>query len=174
MIRLLHTSEVDAATLRLVRDLLDEAFEGGFSDHDWDHGLGGTHALVTVDGTVVAHGSLVQRRLLHGGRSLRAGYVEAVAVRAVRRGSGHATEVMAALESLRSGYDVLALSASEKGAGLYESRGWLRWRGPTSVLTPSGIVPTPDDDGSVYVLPGATPLDLDAELTCDWRDGDVW
>jgi hypothetical protein len=20
----------------------------------------------------------------------------------------------------------------------------------------------------------AVPLDLDAELTCDWRDGDVW
>ena len=33
---------------------------------------------------------------------------------------------------------------------LYEARGWQRWRGPTSVLSPAGVEPTPDDDGSVY------------------------
>jgi aminoglycoside 2'-N-acetyltransferase I len=37
---------------------------------------------------------------------------------------------------------------------------------------------TADDDGAVYVLPGAAPLepplDVTGELTCDWRDGDVW
>ena len=57
---------------------------------------------------------------------------------------------------------------------LYVSLGWQRWRGPLSALTPSGIVPTPEEAGSVYVLPVATELDLDGELTCDWRDGDVW
>ena len=174
VIRILHSGDLDAPTLRVIRSLLDEAFEGEFSDHDWDHGLGGTHALVIVDGVLVAHGSLVQRRVLHAGRSLRTGYVEAVAVRPVRRRSGHATEVMTALESLRRGYDLLALSSSEDGVALYVSRGWQRWRGPSSVLTPSGIEPTPGDDGSVYVLPGATPLDLDGEITCDWREGDVW
>ncbi len=40
-------------------------------------------------------------------------------------------------------------------------------------LTPSGIEPTADDDGTVHVLPGDTALDLEAGLTCDWRDGDV-
>jgi hypothetical protein len=29
-------------------------------------------------------------------------------------------------------------------------------------------------DGGVYVFPGPTPLDLDGELTADWRAGDVW
>jgi aminoglycoside 2'-N-acetyltransferase I len=37
---------------------------------------------------------------------------------------------------------------------------------------------TEDDDGAVYVLPGAATLDpsldVTGELTCDWRDGDVW
>jgi aminoglycoside 2'-N-acetyltransferase I len=42
------------------------------------------------------------------------------------------------------------------------------------VLTPTGISRTPDADGCVYVLPLTVPLDLDGELTCDWRDGDVW
>lgn len=29
-------------------------------------------------------------------------------------------------------------------------------------------------DGAIYVLPLRAPLDLASELTCDWRDGDVW
>jgi aminoglycoside 2'-N-acetyltransferase I len=80
---------------------------------------------------------------------------------------------MAALEALDPAYDVVALSSSRAGRPLYAARGWTPWRGPTSVLTPSGVVPTPDDDGGVLVAPGTT-LDLDAPLTCDWRPGDVW
>lgn len=82
---------------------------------------------------------------------------------------------MGVLEELVPGaYDLGALSASADGAGLYTARGWQRWRGPTSVLSPTGPVRTPDDDGAVFVLPGAVGLDLDGSLSCDWRDGDVW
>jgi aminoglycoside 2'-N-acetyltransferase I len=81
---------------------------------------------------------------------------------------------MAALEALAPAYDLLALSASEDGVALYVSRGWQQWRGPTSVLAPGGVEPTPDDDGSVYVIPGTTALDLNGPITCDWRSGDVW
>jgi aminoglycoside 2'-N-acetyltransferase I len=42
------------------------------------------------------------------------------------------------------------------------------------VLAPDGRTRTPDDEGSVYVLPGGVELDTSAELRCDWRDGDVW
>jgi aminoglycoside 2'-N-acetyltransferase I len=167
-----HTAEMTPEELGAVRTLMGDAF-GDFTDHDWGHSLGGQHALVVEDGVAVAHGALVVRRLLHGGRSLRTGYVEGVAVRPDRRRRGHADRVMTALESLATAYDVLALSSSEQGVALYESRGWQRWRGPTSVLSPIGLVPTPDDDGSIYVL-GGSSLDLDSELTCDWRDGDVW
>ena len=48
------------------------------------------------------------------------------------------------------------------------------WRGALSALTPTGIVPTGEEDGSIYVLAVGHPLDLDGELTCDWREGDVW
>ena len=167
-----HTAEMTPEELGAVRALADAAF-GDFTDHDWDHALGGQHALVVDDGEVVAHGALVMRRLLHAGRSLRCGYVEAVATSPTRLRQGHAATVMAALESLAPAYDVLALSATEAGVVLYEARGWQCWRGPTSVLSLSGVEPTPDDDGSVYVL-AVTGLDLDAELTCDWRHGDVW
>lgn len=167
-----HTAELTAAALAEARDLLGTAFTD-FTDLDWQHALGGQHALVRVDGLLVAHGSLVQRRLLVGGRSLRAGYVEGVAVHPDHRRQGHASAVMADLERLAPAYDVLALSASEVGVALYEARGWQTWRGPTSVLGPQGPEPTPDDDGGVYVL-GGSDLDLDAPIACDWRDGDVW
>ena len=174
VIRVAHTAELTRAELVAIRGLLDDAFDGQFADDDWDHGLGGLHALATEGDRIVGHGALVLRRLLHGGRSLRAGYVESVAVARDRRRQGHAGEVMAALEGHAGGYDLLALSASDNGAALYRSRGWQLWRGPTSVLAPDGLRRTPDDDGSVHVLPGRAVLDLEAELTCDWRDGDVW
>jgi aminoglycoside 2'-N-acetyltransferase I len=42
------------------------------------------------------------------------------------------------------------------------------------VLAPAGTTRTPDDDGSVFVLPVGIDLDASAALACDWRDGDVW
>jgi len=41
-------------------------------------------------------------------------------------------------------------------------------------MTPNGIVPTPDSDGFIHVLPVSVPLDLTAELTCDWRPASRW
>jgi aminoglycoside 2'-N-acetyltransferase I len=170
-----HTGQLDGETLASVRALLDEAFDGDFADEDWEHALGGMHALAFDGARLIGHGAVVQRRLLHGGRALRAGYVEAVAVVAARRRRGHAAAIMDALERvIRGAYDLGALSASDDGAGLYLSRGWQRWRGPTSALTPAGAVPTPEDDDSVFVLPVSARLDPAGELTCDWRDGDLW
>jgi aminoglycoside 2'-N-acetyltransferase I len=170
-----HTSQLDAATLRAARFLLDEAFEGAFGDADWEHALGGLHALARDGHRLVGHGAVVQRRLLHRGRALRAGYVEAVAVAVDARRRGVASAIMDALETVVGrAYDLGALGATDDGAGLYRSRGWQPWRGPTSALTPSGLRRTPDDDGCVHVLPGGTPVDLDGELVCDWREGDLW
>lgn len=159
--------------------MLIEAFDGTFTDADWDHALGGMHALICVRGTLVAHGAVVLRRLIYQDTVLRCGYLEAVAVREDWRGQGLATAVMDALEQvLRGAYQLGALSASEAGRPLYVSRGWLPWQGASSVLAPTGLTPTPDDDGSLFVLPvdselGAE-LDTGAALTCDWRLGDVW
>jgi len=174
-VRVVHTADIDAATLTAARLLLDHAFGEGFTDDDWDHALGGIHALVWDSGELVGHAALVQRRLLHCGRALRAGYVEGVGVRVNQRRRGHAAAMMAALERVvRGAYDLCALSASEAGAGFYAARGWQRWQGPTSALTPGGVERTEEEDGSIYVLPVAVPLDLAGALTCDWRDGDVW
>ena len=174
MIRLAHTGELDAASLRTIRELLDTAFAGSFSDADWANSLGGVHALAFDGETLVGHAALVQRRLLLDGRVLRAGYVDGVGVREDRRRRGIAGALMAPLEKLLRGYDLGVLSASSAGVALYTGRGWVAWEGPTYVLSPSGILRTADDDGSVYVFRGELEFDLTAPLTCDWRDGDVW
>ena len=174
-LRIAHTAELDAETLSTARTLLVDAFEGDFGDEDWEHSLGGMHALVWEGSELIGHASVVQRRLLHDGRALRTGYVEGVGVRSDRRRQGYAGAMMTALERvIRDAYSLGALSASEDAAGLYASRGWQLWQGPTSTLGVKGIEPTPDDDGGVYVLPCSLELDLTTELTCDYRTGDVW
>ena len=124
-LRLSHTAELGRATLKAARALLAKVFEDDFTDHDWEHALGGMHAVVWDGDELIGHASVVQRRLLHGARALRAGYVEGVGVRADRRREGHGAAMMAALERVVRGESELA-------------------------------------------------LDLYGELTCDWRDGDVW
>lgn len=174
-LRLAHTAQLVRSDLRATRALLDLVVDGDMPDQDWEHAIGGMHALVWDGRRLIAHGSVVQRRLLHGGRALRAGYVEGVGVHPDRRGEGHAGQVMAALEAIiRRGYDLGALSSSEMAIGFYAARGWLPWRGPSAVLAPDGLRRTPEDDDGIFVLPGEVALDLDGELACDWRDGDVW
>jgi len=112
------------------------------------------HALVSEGGELVGHASVVQRRLLHGGRALRAGYVEAVAVRAGQRRRGHGAVLMETLERVvRGAYDLGALAATDAAAHFYVARGWRPWRGPTWALTPDGTVRTEGEDGGIYVLP---------------------
>ena len=101
-----------------------EAFGGEFSDADWEHTLGGMHALIAHRGTLVAHAAVVQRRLLYNGAALRCGYVEGVAVHPDWRGQGLGHAVLDAVEQvIRGAYRLGALSASGDGDGLYRPRG---------------------------------------------------
>lgn len=156
-----------------------EAFDGEFTDADWENTLGGMHAVICWRGALIGHAAVVQRRLYYRDVVLRCGYVEGVAVREDERGQGLGSALLDAVEQvIRGGYHLGALSANEVGRPVYTGRGWLAWRGPTSVLSPDGPTRTPDDDGTVMVLPSALPpgVDLDsaAPITCDWRAGDVW
>jgi aminoglycoside 2'-N-acetyltransferase I len=143
-----------------LRRLLDDAFAGAFTDDDWDHALGGVHVCAWEGEELIGHASVVARRLWLDGRELRCGYVEAVAVRAGSRRRGVGRALMDAAAPIIRGFDLGALSASDEGAGLYESCGWRPWLGPLH----------PHDD-SVYVL---GDVDRTGELTADRRAGDQW
>jgi aminoglycoside 2'-N-acetyltransferase I len=160
------------------RTLLWAAFDGDdpMTEADWDHATGGTHHLVELEGTIVAHAAVVERTLQTGGRPLRTGYVEAVATASAHRGRGLGREVMrSAGEEIRARFELGALGTGSHA--FYERLGWRTWRGPTSVRTPAGEVRTPDEDGFILVLETpASPadLDLDRPISCDWRPGDAW
>lgn len=176
IIRTAPTHELGPDRLRALRAMLDTAFDGDFSDEDWDHTLGGLHAWAEDAHGIAAHGSLVMRRVLHRGRSHRIGYVEGVAVRAGLRRQGLGGRVMAELERAIDGaYAFGALSASDAGAALYTARGWRLWRGRIETLGPAGIVRLADEEDSTYLRPAAgRPLPDPADpLVFDWRDGDV-
>ena len=173
--RLVHTADLDSETRQDVCQMVTTAFGDDFTENDWEHALGGMHALIWRHGAIIAHAAVVQRRLMYHGDALRCGYVEGVAVREDCRGQGLLHALMDGCEQVvRGAYQLGALSSSARARRMYTARGWSPWRGPTSVLTPTGPTRTPDDDGTVFVLPVEISLDTSADLMCDWRAGDVW
>jgi aminoglycoside 2'-N-acetyltransferase I len=174
-VRVVRTDELGPELLVVLRALMLIAFEDRLTEDDWANTLGGRHAVVTVDGVVVAHAALVERMLVAGERPLRTGYVEGVATTPNQQHRGHGSLAMRALqERITTEYELGGLSTGAHP--FYERLGWERWRGRTFVDGPNGRAPTPDDDDGVMVLrTERTPdLDLTADLVCDWRSGDVW
>ena len=180
-LRRLPTSALTGSERAAIRALMDEAFhdehepDEAFSDDDWQHALGGTHVVLDVDGEILAHASVVERRLEAGKVALRTGYVEAVATSPARQGEGFGTIVMRDVgEIIRAGFELGGLGT---GAWHFYGRlGWRVWPGPTFVRVPGGDRPTPDDDGFVMVLltPSTPAVDETGPISCEWRPGDVW
>jgi aminoglycoside 2'-N-acetyltransferase I len=166
---------VAPAVLSDARRVCDEAFAGQFSEADWQHTHGGWRVVVLRGSTVLAHAAVVPRRIEFGGRALRAGYLEGVAVRPPLQASGFGTRVVrAATDHARQAYDIGVLSTGEPG--FYERLGWERWQGPSWVRHGASLRRTPDEDDGLLVLrfgPSAG-LRLEASIVCEARAGDDW
>ena len=179
MIRFVPSAELRHDEEAALHELFDEAWsedaEGGFTDQDWGHAVGGVHVIAEVDGRILAHASVVDRELHTAGHRLPTGYVEAVATRPSHQRQGLGSLVIvAAGELIDRTYRLGALATGV--VGFYEKLGWVAWQGPTSVRTEAGIVRTAEEDGSVFVrlTPTSPRLDLSAPISCEWRPGDVW
>lgn len=174
-VRLLTTAELPAIERAASRRLMDAAFDD-FSDDDWTHALGGWHALIGAGDAVVAHAAVVPRAVVVGGRELRAGYVEAVAVHPDLQGTGLGSLVMAAMNDVvRARFEIGVLSTGEWH--FYERLGWERWQGPAFVRgRDGGLTRTEDEDDGVMVLRCAASAAVDpaAPIACDERVGDSW
>lgn len=178
-LRRLSSSELTPAEVDAIRAMLDAAFwddeDERFTDHDWDHALGGVHVVLDDDGEIVCHASVVERELHVAGRPVRTGYVEAVGTAPQRQGQGHGTSVMREIDAIiEADYELGALGTGEHG--FYERLGWRRWVGPSSVRTAGGERRSPDEDGYIMVLltPRTPPIELDSPISCDERPGDDW
>jgi aminoglycoside 2'-N-acetyltransferase I len=174
-LRVLTTGEATTALLGAIRHMLDDAFDGAFTEDDWDHALGGWHVVVTDGADVVSHAAVVTRVLEVAGRPFHTGYVEAVATATARQSEGLGSRAMAtATDVVRCEFELGALSTGSHH--FYERLGWERWRGPTYVRCGEHAVRTPDEDDGVMVLRfGASAgIDLRAPVSCDARIGDDW
>ena len=170
------TADLSPSFLGALRAMLDAAFDGDFADEDWAHALGGRHVwFAAADGTIVSHGSVVERRLELGGRALQVGYVEALATTEAHRGRGLGTTVMRRLDEwIATRHELGVLSTGARA--FYARLGWVRWQGATWVDAPHGRLRTPDDDDSIMILrtPASPALELTGDLVADWRASDAW
>jgi aminoglycoside 2'-N-acetyltransferase I len=178
-LRRVATSDLTESEIASMRELLWAAFtdvDGGMTEDDWEHGLGGIHVLLELGGQIAGLASVVERELHVDGRPLRTGYVEAVAVAPRSQRSGFGTRVMTEIGSyIGEQFELGALATGTPD--FYERLGWLRWTGPSFVRTPSGLLRTPEEDDGILVLltPTSPPgLDRSASISCEWRPGDAW
>ncbi len=174
-VEVFRTWEAPEGRLQEIRRLLDDAFEGNFSDDDWDHTLGGWHVIVVEGGDVVSHAAVVARVLEVAGRPFAAGYVEGVATAPTRQGEGLGSLAMAGLGQLiRRHFEIGGLSTDRHD--FYGRLGWERWQGDTFVRDgPEAIRTTDEDDGVMVLRFGPSrDVDLTAPITCETRPGDDW
>lgn len=169
--------ELNRGILQDAETLVRAAFGDSFRTHDWLHGVDGVHVLVTEDGELLAHASVVTRTLRHDDEAFTTGYIESVAVRSDQQGRGLGALVMDHGEAIiRANHQLGALNAVENAAPFYAARGWQPWTGHTQADTPDGVVDTYDPADRIFVLPSANfdQLTESSPLICDWRVGDLW
>ena len=159
-----------------VRALLDAAFDGDFSDDDWDHTQGGVHVLVTgEDDEVVGHAAVVPRTIMIGKDEFDAGYVDGVATAPGMQRNGIGTNAMNEVNQiLETFFEIGVLSTSQHG--FYERVGWERWQGPTFVRDGDARFRTHDEDDGIMVFRFGSSAGLDPTLPimCENRAGDAW
>ena len=120
--------DVDSKTASSIRLLLELAYDGDLSSEDWEHTLGGQYFLGLRDDIIIAHGSVVSRKMFIDGRALTAGYVEAVAVLPAYWRQGFGTQLMTQITQFcYDNYELSMLSTDEKH--FYKKLGWRQFRG---------------------------------------------
>ena len=167
-----RTSSLAPRVLEQVQALCKDAYGEDLSRYFADIGPG-VHLIGWHGPALVSHLMWVDRPLYVDGREpLRSAYVELVATRTRDLRHGYATKLLQRLALEIQAYDIGALSPGP--TTLYERLGWEKWRGPLSVRTGEGMMPTPDEEVLILRLPGSPALDLDASLAVDWRPGEIW
>lgn len=179
-VRTVQSGDADREELCLAEQLVKQSFGAGFRDHDWRHGLGGTHIFINDHtNNLLAHAAVVSRVIRRGTDTLLTGYVEAVAVRPDLQGRGLGRVLMDQVESIVSAnYQLGALNAIDNAVPFYLHRGWTLWTGPTAAIDSSGNVHQVTNSADRIMLFSSAlhnrKSDHDVVLTCDWRPGDLW
>jgi len=162
-----HRAEVS------LRALLSDAFEGDFSQEDWEHTNGGLRFLGYLGAELVAHGSVIKRNVWIDGENLKIGYVEGLAVAPLYWRRGFGSKLMSEITSYcKTGFCICMLSTGEKD--FYLKLGWLDFEGESYVFRNGVEVRTADEDEGLMYLPGSVNSPTMTKVVCDAREGDDW
>lgn len=170
----LRSEQLSPSLDREIVDLCDRAYGEDLTALFATYGAA-THVLGYVGTELATHAMWVTRWLVAGdGPPLKTAYVEMVATLPEYQRRGYATRAMRLLEeTIPESYALAALCPATKP--IYQRLGWHSWRGPLAIRRPDGtLLPTPDEEVMVRVLPQTPPLDFDADLSAEWRRGELW
>jgi aminoglycoside 2'-N-acetyltransferase I len=178
-LRMAQTEELGADRLDELTRLCEAAFKEPFAAV-WERVGPGVHVMAEVNGRILAHAMVIDRRIYLGHEmdvALDAGYVENVATLPEAQGAGHAASVMREIgRIIRAEYELGALATGSNA--FYERLGWETWIGPTGLRMADGErLRSADDDGHVMILrtPRTPPeMSLDAPIAVDWRAEEPW
>ena len=157
-----------------LKRLLDEAFEGDFSEEDWNHSLNGTRFVGYMGDLVVAHGSVVKRKIWINEVEKLAGYIEAIAVLPSHWRLGIGSALMKEISQYcLENFDYCLLSTDEKS--FYRRFGWKDFEGSSFVLSGEEEVSTQsENEGLMYLLGVDVEIHSITKVVCEERDGDAW
>lgn len=173
-VRVRDRSSFSSTELNELRTWLEVAYDDGpWRAEHWAEIGPGPHVVAEDDdGAMLAHACVAWVPVTIGGSTLRAGYLEDVATRADVRGRGYGTTVVSATHPLIHAEAEIGFLATGSQP-FYEQLGWMRWRGPSSVIEPDGTrTRTPEEDGSLMVLrfPDTPAVSLELPVSRPRRD----
>jgi aminoglycoside 2'-N-acetyltransferase I len=134
-----------------IKSMLHRAYEGDFSEEDWEHTLGGVRYLGWIGDSLIANGSICSRTIWLNDIEIYVGYIEAIAVEPKFWSKGYGTQLMQLISiDTLSAYSVSMLFTSEKG--FYRQVGWTDFRGESFVKLSDKEVRTANDDQGLMFL----------------------
>jgi hypothetical protein len=171
-IQVIPCQDLSQSEYREVVELCSQAFRRDYTPFlETFHGA--VHLLGRFHGKLVSHALWVTRWLQYGDLPLlRTAYVEGVDTEISYRSRGFCSAIMRRLAEEVQDFDLAALSTSS--ITFYKRLDWLLWRGPLFVRTESGPILIPHETAMVLCLPKTPDLDLEASLSVEWREGELW
>jgi aminoglycoside 2'-N-acetyltransferase I len=166
--------DIDSETESTIKELLNLAYEGDFGPEDWEHTFGGRYFIGYLNGTIIAHGSVVPRKMFIDGEERIVGYVEAIGVLPDKWRQGFGSKLMAEItEFCLQTYEISMLSSEERD--FYSRLGWQQFFGASFVQDGDLEVRTEEEDEGLMVLTrikgGARDI---KRAVCQSRSGDSW
>jgi len=172
-IKVIHSRSTSETIKKEIVSLCNRAYEEDLGAL-FETFVDATHVLGYYNDLLVCHALWVTRYLQAGTNPMmRTAYVEAVATEATHRNRGFASSVMKHLVGEIQDYELAALSPFN--VEYYERLGWKLWRGPLFIRTKNGRMPSLDgEEVMIFQLPKTPVLDLNAPLSAEWREGELW